>query len=252
MVEEFGIGVVQQLYHGIAASNPMNLGVVAPGPIKAADCIVAFDCVVPWYPKTFGPGKSAKLAHVAADPHHAHIPMRGFQTDLLVAGDTGATIFALREVLRTKLKGAMTKVDARRKRMIEARAKVNEDRAAMIKEASDHTPINPVFIAHALNQVKSKNAIFSEELGVPLPLLELENPKSYLTTTSGALGMGLGQALGREACRARPSGHHLHRRRLLHVLVPDARAFRRPGREPADADPHHEQFEVVGRAEVGD
>jgi len=61
---------------------------------------------------------------------------------------------------------------------------------------STMTPISPVYVAHALNQVKNKDAIVVEELGAPYFFLDAPRADSLITTTSGALGMGLGQALG--------------------------------------------------------
>jgi acetolactate synthase-1/2/3 large subunit len=69
-------------------------------------------------------------------------------------------------------------------------------RAALIEQARDSAPIYPAFVAHALNQVKDRNAIISDELGVPLPFLDFEEPNCFLAGSSGGLGVGLGQALG--------------------------------------------------------
>jgi acetolactate synthase-1/2/3 large subunit len=102
----------------------------------------------------------------------------------------------LRVALRDKLRERQPSVDARRTRVTEMRNAILARRAAVIEQAKSLAPIHPAFVAHALNQVKDRDAIISDELGVPLPFLELDLPGCFLAGSSGGLGVGLGQALG--------------------------------------------------------
>ena len=66
-----------------------------------------------------------------------------------------------------------------------------------IDTVKDQTPIHPAWLAACINQVKSEDAIVISELGVPLPLLNLTKPQTYMgSLLSGGLGFGLGAALG--------------------------------------------------------
>jgi acetolactate synthase-1/2/3 large subunit len=57
--------------------------------------------------------------------------------------------------------------------------------------------VHLAWLAHCLNEVKTKDAIVISELGVPLPQLDLTAPRSYMgNLLSGGLGFGLGAALG--------------------------------------------------------
>jgi len=180
----------------IATSHPMWLGMINPSALAAADVIVVLDSAVPWIPKAVRLRDDVKLIHVAHDPFFSRIPFRGYQIDLALAGDPVLALIMLREALRTKANAHRTRFDARRKCVAERRAKFDEARGAALKQAMNARPMSTIAVAHALNQVKARNAIISEELGVPLTFLDMEEPNCFLSTSSGALGMGIGQALG--------------------------------------------------------
>lgn len=161
-----------------------------------ADLIVVLDAPVPWVPHNMRPDRETKLIHIAHDPHFSTYPMRGFECDLAVAGDPGAAIDMLRVALRDALRERQPAVDSRRARIAELRTRILARRAAIIEQAKSSAPIYPALVAHALNQVKDRDAIISDELGVPQPFLDLEEPNCFLSGSSGGLGVGLGQALG--------------------------------------------------------
>ena len=196
LIVENGIMFVQGgAYHTVSSSNPMHLGLVNPALIAKADLIIALDSPVPYMPLSMKPRKDAKFIHIAHDPLFARYPFRGYEMDLAVAGDPGAAVAMLRDVLRDRLKGSAA-VESRRRTIAAMRAAQDEKLKAMIEEASHMAPISPLWVAACLNKVKEKDAIISDELGVPFPAMELESHDSWVATGSGALGMGLGQMLG--------------------------------------------------------
>ena len=54
---------------------------------EGADVIVVLEAPVPWIPRVMQPSANAKVIHIAHDPLFLTHPMRGFPTDLAVAGD---------------------------------------------------------------------------------------------------------------------------------------------------------------------
>jgi acetolactate synthase-1/2/3 large subunit len=180
----------------IASSHPMNLGFVTRALLAAADVIVVIDAPVPWIPSAMQPVLDAKLVHIAHDPLYADYPLRGFPMDLAIAGDPAAAIALLHDALRMKQHDRQASLDGRRRKIAEMRRRIDDERAAFLTRAASMLPIHPAFVAHALNQVKDKDAIIVEELGAAFPFLDLEVPGTFISGTSGALGMGLGQALG--------------------------------------------------------
>jgi len=196
IAEAHAISVLTGPQASLASSNPMNLGLVNGPALQAADVIIVLDSPVPWVPRNVQPNPNAKLIHIATDPHFSTFPFRGFQMDLAISGEPGAALVMLNEMLKIKLKGKQAAVDKRRAHFAEQRAALIEQRKKAVQAVSSLSPIAYPWIAHCLNQVKDKNAIIVEELGAPYPFLEIEQPGGFLSTSSGALGMGLGQALG--------------------------------------------------------
>ena len=196
IAQDHAISVLTGAQASLASSNPMNLGLVNGPALKAADVIIVLDSPVPWVPRNIQPNPNVKLIHIATDPHFSTFPYRGFQMDLAISGEPGAALVMLNEMLKIKLKGRQAAVDKRRAVIAEQRAALVEQRKKAVQAVSGSSPIAYPWIAHCLNQVKDKNAVIVEELGAPYPFLEVEEPCGFLSTSSGALGMGLGQALG--------------------------------------------------------
>ncbi len=196
---EHAIAVTSGPQPNIASDNPMNLGALTKPLLEAADVIVVLESPVPWLPRVMQPGANAKVIHIAHDPLYQTYPMRGFPSDLGIAGDPGAALVMLREMLKTRQRGHESVVEARRARLLDLRQKGVDARKAMIEKMISTAPISPILVAHALNQVRAKDSIVVEELGVPYFFLDIARPDAFITGSSGALGMGLGQALGAKA-----------------------------------------------------
>ncbi len=196
LVLDNAIMIVQNgAYNNLSSSNPMNLGLMTQALLDKSDLVIVLDSAVPWVPLRMSPRRDAKFIHIAHDPMFARYPFRGFEMDLAVAGDPGAAVGMLCEALKGKLKGNAA-IETRRKTIMDMRAKQDEALRAAIVQASTMAPISPLWVAACLNKVKAKDAIICDELGVPFPVMELESHDSWVSGSSGALGMGIGQMLG--------------------------------------------------------
>jgi len=89
-----------------------------------------------------------------------------------------------------------TDIAERRKRILEQRAARDDRRRAAIEQGAAMSPMSYAWVGHCVNQVKGAKDIVSDELGIGMEMLDMDEPGCYLSTSSGALGMGLGQALG--------------------------------------------------------
>ncbi len=193
---EGAIPVVSSPHPNIASNNPLYLGGLTKSLLESADVIVVLDYAVPWIPHMMAPSPDAKVIHIGPDPLFQTHPMRGHQMDMAILSDCGAALTVLREMLKTKARAGDHARDARLARVAEARGKILADRKATIEKLKGTAPISPILIAHALNQVRDESAIIVEELGAPFPFLDITRADSFVSGTSGALGMALGQALG--------------------------------------------------------
>jgi acetolactate synthase-1/2/3 large subunit len=196
LAQAHAIGVHTGMHAALASSNPMNLGLATAAALKSADLILVLNSPVPWVPHNVQPNPQAKLIHIAADPMFTTFPFRGFEMDLAIAGDPASALVMLHDMLNVKLKGKEAVVDRRRAANSEKRAALLAQRKAAVEAAASQSPISYAWVAHCINMVKSSNATVVEELGAPFPMLEVEDARGFMATTSGALGMGLGMALG--------------------------------------------------------
>jgi acetolactate synthase-1/2/3 large subunit len=179
----------------LPTSNPMWMGLQSPKTIGEADAILIIDAAVPWIPRNVELRKDVKLIHLAHDPFFGRIPFRGFEMDLAIAGDPVAGMRMLRKALAARAKAGRS-LAARRPRVAERRSQFEDARRAELEKASGSRPITSVFASHAINQVKGRHDIVVTELGAAPSILEFEEPGCLIGTSSGGLGMGLGQALG--------------------------------------------------------
>lgn len=198
---DHAIAVATGQYAALASANPMNVGMLTPQLLKAADVVVVINSPIPWIPRFAQPADNAKLIHIGYDPHFQRYPFRGFEMDIALAGDPGAALDMLNEALKVKLAGKKDKVEARRAKNAELRKAVEDRKAAAINAGRSQRPMTYPWIAHCVNQVKGKKDIISDELGIGSMFLDIEEPGTYLATSSGALGMGLGQGLGAKLAR---------------------------------------------------
>jgi acetolactate synthase-1/2/3 large subunit len=197
LAHNHAIPVAQGFYVNIPTSHPMNVGPANKALLEWADVIVVMDALVPWMPSGVSPRVGTKIIHVGTDPLYSRIPFRGFHADILIAGDSTRTIALLDSALRGKLKNKGAAVDKRRTDIAEMRARRDARQAKQIEEVRTAFPIHPIWLAHCLNEVKDKNAIVVNELGVPQPFLKYEAPNSsFGNSGAGGLGRGLGGALG--------------------------------------------------------
>ena len=233
-------------------SHPMNLGFETGPWLGKADVIVVLDSVVPWIPRTLLPDKNAKIIHISPDPLSSRYPFRDIEADMLITGDAAAALRLLRECLAGSPKAKNGAADSRRKTVTAARDEMAAKRKKLIETVKDQTPVHPAWLAHCVNQLKAKDAIVVSELGVPLSLLDMTEPRSFMgNLLSGGLGFGLGAALGAKLAAPRARGDRDRRRRLLHVRQSPALSLCRRRRKAADAD-HRAQQHDVGRRAPGD
>jgi acetolactate synthase-1/2/3 large subunit len=204
LAADYALPVAQASAGHLPSSHPMNLGAVPKAALEAADLVLVFDASVPWIPKAAEPSPTATVIHIGADPIYQRLPFRGFRSDMTVVGDSALAFAMLREALRGKQKGMQAGIDARKKRMLAAAEERGRQRAKLLADAKDLSPIHPAWLAHCLNEVKNDDAIIINELGVPQDHLKLERPGCFLAG-GGAGGPGRGHRDARGAKLAAPN-----------------------------------------------
>jgi acetolactate synthase-1/2/3 large subunit len=197
LAEAHAIPVIEGYYLNLPTTHPMNLGPATKATLEWADLVIVLESLVPWIPTANAPRTDAKIVHIANDPAFSRIPFRGYEADLLVAGDPTAAMTMLNDALAVKLKGKGAALDRRRAYAAETRERTRQRHAKMIEDARKAHPISPIWMAHCLNEVKDRDAIVINELGLPQPMIKFEMARSsFGNGGAGGLGRGLGAALG--------------------------------------------------------
>jgi acetolactate synthase-1/2/3 large subunit len=202
LAELFAIPVTQRKprYVCLPSDHPMHLG-YSPEPLmRNADLIVVADCDVPWIPAKRAPSPDCKVIHLAVDPLFSAYPLRGFPCDLGISSTLGATLTGLAEALASRTGPARERIAARRERLAEQRRAQREQWAAALAKARGSAPLHPAWVTHCLNEVKGESGIVLKESPLAWEHLTLEKPGTFFSAgAAGALGWGLGTALGIKA-----------------------------------------------------
>jgi acetolactate synthase-1/2/3 large subunit len=199
LVDTFAIPVVQSVPNelNLATDHAMHLGYEPGAFLPEADVVVVLDSAVPWIPKSVSLKAGAKILHISADPLVARVPFRDFEADMLITGETRAALRMLHEALQARMQGQGAAIDRRRKAIAVKREMIAAKRRSLLETARGKTPIHPVWLTTCLNEIKSKDAIIVNELGLNIGYLDMTTQGSYLGgNMSGGLGFGLGAALG--------------------------------------------------------
>ena len=200
--ERFAVPVFERKHSfmSMPANSPMHLGGNPEAYFDAADVIVVIEADVPWVPKHKAPRPETKVIHLGVDPMFMDYPLRGFTTDLAITGAMGATLDMLVQAMAAREKGASPRIDARRKKLAEAREKQQARKAGDLEKQKNASPIHPAWINHCINRVKGDDGIVVKEALTPSVNLEFTKPGTFFSLgQGGALGWSLGTALGLKA-----------------------------------------------------
>ena len=180
---------------GLPTDHAMCLG-SDRADVGKADVLAVFDSAVPWIRRAHGLRRDAKVICSARTAVHP-LSVPRIRGDLLVTGKSCATFIMLREALRSAVRQDGAGVAARRKAVAAMREEMLGKRRKLLAQVKSASPVHPLYLAHCLNELKAKDAIIVNEVGLPAAGLELTTPRSYLgSSLAGGLGFGLGGGLG--------------------------------------------------------
>ncbi|HZM34369.1 MAG TPA: thiamine pyrophosphate-requiring protein [Burkholderiales bacterium] len=196
LAETFAIPVIHYRPRMLAlpTEHPMAAGWDPHTALKDADVVLVVDCDVPWIPAQGGPQPDAKIVHVGPDPLFARYPLRGFRTDIALAGALAPTLAALCE--RTQKHASSPAAIEDRRKETSSRNQVLRGKARSGLQPAPGT-ITGKWASACLNRVMGEDAILVNEYPVVLEEVTIAEPMRYFgTPPSGGLGWGIGAALG--------------------------------------------------------
>ncbi len=176
----------------LSALHPMHAGFDPAELLAAADLVLVVDGLTPWIPLRHPMARDCRVIQIGPDPLFAATPVRGFPSDLTLAGDVAATLELLTDALSLsgfERPGGHARLAARH-----AAARAERIAAA---DAGAGPPMSPGFVSRRLMEALPEDAILFSELGCDPSVMAFARPGSYFGfPPAGGLGWGLPAALG--------------------------------------------------------
>jgi acetolactate synthase I/II/III large subunit len=202
MVETWGIPVVQYwaIQLAIASDHPMAVGTNPEPWLSEADVILVLDCLAPWSPAVHTPRPECKVIQAGPDPLYSRFPVRNFQADLSLAGETTDIILRLARAMQAHQREGC----AERRALVAVRA--DEIRLAT-QAAAEHggmgEQMTKEWVSLCLSRaIEGLDATVLSELGCPMDPMTLRTAVSwYQEPHSGGLGWSFPCALGMQMAR---------------------------------------------------
>lgn len=200
LVDTWGIPVVQYwaIQLAIATDHPMCVGSNPLPWLEDADVVLVLDSLAPWSPEIHKMAPGCKVIQAGPDPLYARVPVRNFQADVSLAGETSDIVLRLCRTMDNY------PVNADRRESIAAKA--STIRTATIQAAErdgSSGRMTKEWISLCLSRaIEGVDATVLSELGCPLDLLSLRTATSwYQEPHSGGLGWSFPCALGMQLAR---------------------------------------------------
>jgi acetolactate synthase-1/2/3 large subunit len=197
LAEALGAPVVEQFhtYLNFPQDHPLHGGFDASPYFGEADAIVVVESDVPWFPSGSHPKPETKIIHVAHDPLFSRYPVRGFDSDVALAGQPRLTLHALADAVRSMIEPKV--VEARRRRTEEANCRLREEWKRRGLAASKARPMEMTWVSKCVGDVVDDETIVINEYDLDATQTRFTVPGSYFASSpAGGLGWALGAALG--------------------------------------------------------
>ena len=200
LAEAWGIPVVQYwaIQLAMASDHPMSVGSNPEPWLSEADVVLVLDCLAPWSPEINKLAPGCKVIQAGPDPLYSRFPVRNFQADVSLAGETADIILGLARAMQPHLAARSDERSARRARVA---ATAENIRAAVRREAEKGgagDQMTKAWVSLCLSRaIEGRDATVLSELGCPFDPLTLRTPGSwYQEPHSGGLGWSVPCALG--------------------------------------------------------
>jgi acetolactate synthase-1/2/3 large subunit len=185
-------------FTNIARSSDMWLGYAEFGIFADSDLILVVEARGPFNPPSKRPG-SGDIVVISENPLKTHMGYQVLHADHYLEGDVAASLNMLREAAAPTA-GETSKIEARRERWRHAHNELLNRLLAEEEKSLSTGRIDAVALAAIAAIALPANAIICDETITHMPVmrahLPLDEPQSFFRITGGALGQGVGVALG--------------------------------------------------------
>ncbi len=197
LAETLGAPVFDQFhtYMNFPQNHLLHAGFDAAPHLEEADAILAVESDVPWFPSLKRPRPEARIVHLAVDPLFSRYPIRGFPTDVALAGTPRYSLQALTDDVAGRV-DAPTRAE-RRQRWEREHTSGRQAWAARARAVQSDAPIDMAWLSRCVGDLVDERTIVVNEYDFDATQACFTVPGSYFAAPpSGGLGWGLGAALG--------------------------------------------------------
>ena len=197
LAEALGAPVFDQFhtYLNFPQDHPLHGGFDAMPHIEEADAILVVESDVPWLPALKRPRADARIVHLGIDPLFSRYPLRGFPTDLALAGTPRLALRALADAVAGRVDAGA--VAERRKRWEGEHVRGRDAARARARAAEADSPIDMAWLSRCVGNLVDDRTIVVNEYDLDATQACFRAPGSFFAAPpSGGLGWGLGAALG--------------------------------------------------------
>jgi acetolactate synthase-1/2/3 large subunit len=184
-------------YANFPRSHKLHMGFNIEPHLKQTDLTLLVKSKVPWYPPNRYP-TGGPIVAIDENPLKGHMVYQNLQADHYLEGDVATSLKLLSEAVRAKGLAGDRIAERRQRWQSEHEKLVAKLREAEAK-ARDATPIDPLWLLAALNEVMPDDTVYLDETIVHSPVLQQhlnwDKPQSYFYVPGG-LGQGMATALG--------------------------------------------------------
>ncbi len=186
------------VYTNFPKSNPMWLGYSNFGPLDDSDLILLVSGKAPWYPPSNRPGKG-KIVAISENPLKMHLAYQVLFADHYLEGDVASALRLLAKAAAPTA-GDSAKIEIRRNKWTAEHNALLATLKAAGEKAVAAESLDCIALATIAAEVLPKDVIVTDETITHMPQmrphLPLNEPQSFFRVTGGALGQGIGAALG--------------------------------------------------------
>jgi acetolactate synthase-1/2/3 large subunit len=182
----------------IASDHPMSVGTALEPWLSEADVILVLDCLAPWSPAIHKLAPGCKVIQAGPDPLYSRFPVRNFQADVSLTGETADIVLGLARAMKPHFAARADACAARRSEVAAKAADIRTDVLRAAERGGAGEQMTKAWVSLCLSRaIQGLDATVLSELGCPLDPLTLRTAGSwYQEPHSGGLGWSFPCALG--------------------------------------------------------
>ena len=186
-------------YMNFPHDHPLHQGLDPDALVAEADVILVIESDTPWFPNRAEPPAHATVMQIDDDPLYERYPIRGYATDIGLAGNAAATL----QALDSRLAGSAlneTAIAARRRRWCDSHQRQREAWGEAARGVSEDKPMDYRWISRCIGEALGDDDIAVTEISLDPTQAGFNRPGTFFGHPhSGVLGWGPRGGPGRQA-----------------------------------------------------